>query len=228
MLETRTKTTSLTEIREFLSRGGCAPTPWSSADAAVEHLYEVLRRQRGEESFWCDLRDLTNRLEDRRFRPSKLGGSGTLGPAVTESLLAELRASLPPVNGSPHPFGGWLRSKVSAGALAGFLLLGTAAACSDGDGLCRDDAESHGLMGEEATVYNALVGIVNESSLTLDERCTIYECLPDLDATYREGLLQEWQTLDEDEISWRIDTLLSLCEVEEDDDDWDDCDDGCH
>ena len=220
------KTTSLIEIRDFLHREGCAPAPWSTSGSALERLYDTLRQRQGDELFWSDLRDLTTRLEDRRFTPSRARGWQALGTAVTENLLDELRAGLPPVNGAPHPIREWIRSRVSAAALAGFLLLGTATACTDDDNQCRDEAEAHGLTGEEATVYSALVDFVDGSDLSLDERCAIFECLPDLDASYREGLLEQWQTMDDDQLGWRLDSLLNLCDYDDGDDD--DCDDGCH
>lgn len=229
MIEETRETTTLIEIREFLERAGCAPEPWATPGSAVERLYETLRRRTADERFWSDLRQLASRLDDRRFAPPRIRGSQVLGPWVTEELLRELRASLPPVNGAPHPLAEWVRTRVSAAALAGFLLLGAATACTEGDGdvLCRDSAGEHGLEGGEATVYNALADMVDGADLSHDEKCTLYECLPEFDADQREALLESFQTLSEEELGWQLEVLLDICGDEDDDDD-DDCDDNCH
>jgi len=228
MYDLTTETTTLTEIRDFLRREGHAPAPWSTPHDAVEQLYETLRRRREDEAFWVDLRWLAGRLEDRRFVAARAPGGQALGPAVTERLLAELRSSLPPLGGAPHPILEWLSGRATATALAGFLLLGVATGCSDDGSQCRGDAEAHGYVGEEATVYNALVEYVDETDFTHAEKCTIYECLPEMDAASREAMLDIFQTLSEEELAWRLDSLLDHCEELEEDDDDDDCDDGCH
>lgn len=232
MLDTTIGTTTLIEIRDFLRRAEHAAEPWSTPNDTVDRLYDTLRRHRDDDRFWSDLRELTERLEDRRFVPAAIPGGEALGPAVTERLLRELRASLPPVNGSPHPIVEWLGSRASAVALTGFLLLGAAVGCTEDGEQCRSTAEAHGMDGEEATVYEALVGYVDATDFTHGEKCTIYECLPEVDSVSREYLLESFQTASDAELATQLETLLDYCEEilddeDEDDDDWD-CDDGCH
>jgi hypothetical protein len=222
------ETTTLIEIRDFLKRSGHAPAPWATPEAAVEQLYETLSRRRDDELFWADLKDLAARLEDRRFTPPRIPGSQALGVAVTDGLLRELQVSLPPTNGTRRPLGDWIRSRLSAAALTGFLMLGAATACDDGgDGeSCSDDPADHGIEGEGATVYNALVDVINESELAHSDKCLLYECLPELDAPFREMMLEEFQTMSDEDLALSLDGLVDGCEELMDEDE--DTDDDAH
>jgi len=91
MLNDRTTTTSLIEIRDFLNSRQCAPVPWCPPRSAVDALYDLLLDHRGEDSFWADLKDLARRLDDQRFDPRALPGSDVLGDASSAVMSFTLK-----------------------------------------------------------------------------------------------------------------------------------------
>jgi hypothetical protein len=217
MLEQRDHTTSLLEVRRFLEAEKAAPAPWAEPGESLESLYALLVARKDDPLFWSRLQDLACRLEDRRADPARLARSEAFGYATVEKLLVDLRADLRRENGAaPLSWKTVLAGSLRATSLAAFLVLGTAAAscgdddATDSDGLC-DEASDNGVSGEEGTAYCDLVDIINGSGLSSDEKADLLDCLPSLDAEYRESLLNAFQSMSDAEISDQLQEMLNPC-----------------
>lgn len=209
MIEIR-QTTTLIEIRDFIATHDGEAPPWGRSGDAVEALYRLLCRHHEDEGFWADLEGLVRRLDDRRFDPSPLRGAELLGDDAIERLVRELRQSLGATDEAPPPsWQQWLARPAGAAALAAFLLLGTATACDDGgedpevEELCAS-AEGQGLEGDDGLVYCELLDIVDLAEISAMERTYLLECLPTLDAAYRAQLLDEFETLTDEQLASRL------------------------
>ena len=211
MLEQSDHTTSLLEVRRFLESEEAAPSPWAEPRESLDSLYALLVARRDDAPFWSRLEDLILRLEDRRVDIARLGNSEALGYATVSRLLADLRADLHENDGSASlPWKRLLSSSLRATSLAAFLLLGTASAsCGDDDsnGPCSE-ADENGVTGYDADVYCDLVDIINGSDLSSYEKAGLLDCLPELDAAYREELLEAFQSMDEATIAEMLSAVL--------------------
>jgi hypothetical protein len=205
--------TTLQQIRDFLRRENAAPPPWTRPEGSVEALYDLLRLRRDDERFWASLKDLASRLEDRRFDAARLGACEVLGHATLDRLLDDLRASLD-APGKPR-LPDWLRSGVSAAALMAFLVLGTATACAPADpagtedGTCGE-AIANSIPAGEAGTYCELVEIIKAAAITAETKQILLDCLPDLDAAYREELLDQFVNSTDEQIASILDAMTSL------------------
>jgi hypothetical protein len=221
------RTSSLTEIRDFLRSQQVAAPPWSAPPLAVEALYALLERRRDDGAFWARLKDLAARLDDRRFRASLLGQADVLGGATLDRLLDDLRDGI----GLTSRRGSAPRG-LAAPALLAFLVLGAAAGCdtvveSDESGTdtgrsCEDEASDLGMSAHETDVYCELVDLVKGADIPSEERDVLLDCLPGLDAAYRESLLDSWKGASEEGLLAMLDELAgpcSECTWEEDCDD---------
>jgi hypothetical protein len=225
-----TTATSLIDIRDFLSEHRCAASPWEHPDRVVDRLIAELRERRHDEAFWADLRDLVERLEDRRFDATAFRGASALRGATVDRLLGELRISLG--NGGPPPGGAsgvraWAKKSLGTTALFALLLLGVAVGCREGDdddnaAQC-DEAGLYGIPDDEQGVYCDLVDIIQSADISNATREQLLSCLPDLDAAYREYLLDLFQTMSDDQIaSYLTNYDQEICANGGDDDTTDD------
>jgi hypothetical protein len=216
MLKENGHTTSLLEIRRFLEAEKAAPSPWAEPKESLESLYALLAARRDDPIFWSRLHKLVERLEDHRVDLSRLAHSEAFGHATVERLLDDLRADLQEDAGAAKL--SWrqaLAGSLRATSLAAFLLLGaaTAAACDDAaaeGGLCSEATEN-GISGADGEVYCDLVDIINGSSLSSDAKADLLDCLPSLDAAYREVLLDAFQSMSDAEISGQLQEMLNPC-----------------
>jgi hypothetical protein len=212
MMQAQVHPTSLGTIREFLAGHGCAPAPWATPKEVVSALHKSLKERRSDEAFWADLKNLAVRLEDRRFNETALRGSDALGGSTVDGLIEDLRTSLGDGsgNGGGANFKRWLGHSVGATALLAFLLLGTVIACGDDDdddsssAVCAE-ADAEGFEGDEADVYCELIEIIETSDIDETLKDELLECLPGLDATSREGLLDSFEGMTDDQIAEELD-----------------------
>ncbi|MCP4604598.1 MAG: hypothetical protein GY847_29430 [Proteobacteria bacterium] len=234
MEKVNAETTSLIEVREFLMKEGYGPTPWSPPKSVIDSLYTVLNTRKDDDSFWSELSGLTRHLEDRRFHPLRLDGLEVLDGKAVDKLIGDLRYSLPGGNGKGPSLKNWIQSSVSVTALSGFLLLGTAMGCdgptesSNGDtdtgteeGLCQE-AKDEDISEAEGEIYCDLVSLIKQANITNDEKGIMFDCLPGLDAAYREELLTTFQSLSDDDLAEELEWMAMPC-GDCDPDDWD-----CH
>ena len=227
MIERTGHTTSLLEIRNFLEAERAAPEAWAAPEASLESLYALLVERRDDALFWSRLRLLALRLEDHRVDLGRLRHSEALGYATVDKLLTDLRADLHAI--APPAAVSWKRvlsGSLRATSLAAFLLLGTAAAsCDDGDpydtggdasadtgsdtdtSLCAE-AVAEGISGDDGQAYCDLVDIINAASLTGEQRAALLDCLPNLDAAYRETLLEAFASMSDTEIATHLQQML--------------------
>jgi hypothetical protein len=229
MLANNGHTTSLLEVRRFLESERAAPSPWAEPKAAIESLYALLLERRDDALFWSRLHDLVQRLEDHRVNLSRLSHSEAFGYATVQKLLDDLRADLGE-NGNTALLS-WkndLFSSLRATSLAAFLLLGTASlSCqedddSDSEELCPEAVENN-IPNDEVSDYCDLVDAINESNLTADEKAGLIECLPTLEAAYREQLLNDFQTMSDTQLANYLHVeLYCRCDF------FTDSDDNCH
>lgn len=200
-------TTSLMEIRRFLEAEKAAPPPWAAPQSNVEALYALLEEKRDDDLFWHRLRSLVQRIEDSRVDLVRLGFCEALGYSTVEKMLADLRADLRVGrDATSKPWKQAIASSLRATALAGFLLLGVASAACD-DELC-DEADYAGISGEDGQTYCELVDIIESSSLSSGDKRDMLDCLPELDASYREQLLATFQRLDDGEVASELRDVL--------------------
>jgi hypothetical protein len=197
--------TTLVEIRDFLRRRSCAPAPWETPQGAVDRLRAALAAKRDDELFWRDLKDLTRRLEDRRFDRTALRGSQALGEAATDQLLDELRAALdgdgPNALPAERPARNGGGRALAGVALLGFLLLGAALGCDDGESDLCGDAIAAKIPGDDGVVYCELMDIIRRADISKADKHYFMECLPDLDATYRAHLLHLFERMSDHDIA---------------------------
>ncbi|HPQ68104.1 MAG TPA: hypothetical protein PKW95_03175 [bacterium] len=238
-------TTSLIELRNFLRARNCAPAPWAGPEHVIETLYASLRNKQNDETFWAELKELVDRLEDERFRPQALAGARVLPDDSLERLIDDLRRSLRANgNGNGHRVGlkKWLGHSACATALLAFLVLGTAVTLGD-NGTSRAasiqdqelvdealftaddepifadevaaivdeeseplDAEEAAILEEELFEYDTevaidLLDIISFADVPNQVRQDLLDCLPELDATYREALLEKFQYMNDAELA---------------------------
>jgi len=224
-----TTTTSLIDIRDFLSAHRCAAAPWDHPERVVDQLIGALRERRNDDGFWKDLRNLVERLEDRRFDATAFRGASALNGATLDRLLDELRRALrnggPPVNGASG-VRAWVKSSLGTSALFALLLLGVAAGCRNGNNdhnaaLCHE-AGKNGISAGEQGVYCDLVEIIQAADISTTSRENLLACLPDLDATYRVYLLDLFQTMSDAQIAQYLSDDQAVCSNATGDDDDDD------
>ena len=225
-IETR-HTTTLIEIRDFLEAHGGGPGPWSSSESAIDGLLELLRERADDDDFWQELTGLIGRLHDARVHPRLLGGSDLVDGATTAELVAKLRTALPQ---QPTPARGWGASLRGAGALAAFLVLGTAVSCQpslgggDGDPDCPEAPA--GLTEGNAEVYCELADFVNEADVSEATRDDVFDCLPEMSNAERLDLLDAFRDYTDEELATALEELALDCDPPgDDDDDWQDDDD---
>jgi hypothetical protein len=215
MFNENSHTTSLLEIRRFLEAEKAMPAPWAEPDESLESLYALLVARKDDPRFWSRLQELVQRLEDHRVDLSRLENSEAFGYATVEKLLADLRTDLHQNDGTaPLSWKKALSLSLRATSLAAFLLLGTAtAACGDDSasgGPCAEATEN-GVTGDDAVVYCDLVDVINGSDLSGEEKADLLDCLPDIDAEYRQSLLDSFQTMNDAEISAYLQDMLNPC-----------------
>jgi hypothetical protein len=219
--------TSLLEVRDFLLAHSAAPAPWSSASAAIDALYALLRARRADPAFWTDLEGLLHRLEDARVRRSLIRGGELLDGATVGALLADLREALPALGSGPTSARSWSSGASAAGALAAFLLLGTAVGCApmgaeaQFDSDCAD-AEEFELDEYHSETYCELVFMVDSADVSSSVRADVLDCLPGLSAAYRENLVEVFRTYSDLQLTRALEALAGSDECE---DDWGDDDD---
>ena len=227
------RTTSLMEIREFLGNHQYDAAPWDNQKRVVDQLYDALNEKRDDLLFWTDLKSLVRRLEDRRFDQTIFSNSTAFQNATLDQLLDDLRRSLGDGDGGSS--GGnnsdikrWAKKSISATALFSFLLLGVAVGCNEDDGDDKDsalcaEAEDERLTGQEGEVFCDLVDIIRNADIPSVTKMELLECLPELDATYREEILEMFQSMTDQEIADYLTSDYMLCD--DGDDDYSDDDD---
>jgi hypothetical protein len=208
------KTTTLIEIRDFLAANQVQVQPWCSSDSVVGALYDLLQSRRRDEAFWGTLEELVARLDDRRFDPTPLLGAETMSEGRIEQIVKDLRDSLG-IEGSLQipTWRAWLSRTTGIGALAAFLLLGSATGCLESDPesstppeVCVE-AQAEGLDGQDGIEYCDLLNIVEEADIASHLRSRLLECLPYLDAEYRANLLDDFINMSDEDILRRLDSL---------------------
>jgi hypothetical protein len=144
---------------------------------------------------------------------SRLGSCEAFGYATVDKLLDDLRADLRGNTASvPVSWKTALSSSLRATSLAAFLLLGTvAASCSDDGGGPCGEATANGVTGDNAVVYCDLVDVINDSGLSGADKTALLDCLPSLDAAYRQQLLDSFQSMDDAAISAYLQDMLIPC-----------------
>ncbi len=204
-------TTSLREIRDFLANQGTDLPPWSAPTTSVDRLYQLLRERREDEAFWTDLAGLTRRLERTQRAPLHVDGSDVLSAAVVDQLLSDLRADLPDDTAAPPSARGWIRSSVGFSAIAAFVLLGTSLGCDEtaGGDACDAAADEGITDATEQTVYCDLLDIINASEMDPDLRSDLLACLPELAATERADLLDQFELASEGELADLLEEIAS-------------------
>lgn len=228
MYEEPRQATTLHEIRDFLAAQAVGPAPWSPARSAVDALYALLRERRGDPGFWAALETLVARLQDARVRPEVIRGSDVLGHATTAELLAALRDALPAKDDGPGEARAWARTTSEARALAAFLLLGTAVACTPQLGDDDDDDDTteatgcpeapQGLSDHNTDVYCELVDIVRNADVPTWTRDDVLDCLPSLSSAYREELLEMFREYSDSQLANALSELADDCYPPGDDD----------
>ncbi|MCZ7583971.1 MAG: hypothetical protein M5R36_11865 [Deltaproteobacteria bacterium] len=167
------QTTSLIDIRHFLSRHAAAPAPWDRPQTVANNLRALLEERAGDEQFWAELRDLMRRLDDHRFNAAAMKGSEALGAETVDALVDALRASI--AANAPVDFRAWATRPMGLTALLAFLVLGTSFACYDSNESTGDGewatadcgyARSYGLEGVDADVMCELASLVDESGIS--------------------------------------------------------------
>jgi hypothetical protein len=232
---TNTQTTSLFEIREFLAAQNCAPTPWEKPEGVVERLYAALADKKGDERFWHELKALLARLEDRRFNAQALAGSEALPAATTDEIMDDLRAALGMSDGLRMKR--WISRPIGTAAILAFLLLGSAVGCKDSgddddtaaaaeadddddayygndddatgddDAVCQQ-AQWENFTGKEGQVFCELIDIVEEANIASWAKEILLDCLPELGATVRANLLEQFQTMNDEQIVDKLEDLV--------------------
>lgn len=229
------RTTSLIDIRRFLRSHATEPAPWEKPKRVVDHLYRTLRGKRGDDRFWSDLRKLTRDLEDHRFDPDALRGTTAIKDATVDNLIEDLRTSLSGTEENSSA-ARWAAGAVAGSALLGFVFLGYSIGCTgsdddddsgssttqtdddvddddDNDTGSTDDcdeAKDAGVTGEDADVYCDLVEIVMAADIPASYKTDFLECLPTMSASYRESLLETFQTMEDEAL---VDYLTDMIEV---------------
>ena len=232
-------TTSLIEIRDFLGAHQCAPAPWENPKNVIDRFYTALCEKRNDERFWAGLKDLMNRLEDRRFDAAAMRGSEALHDATMEKLLDDLRAALDP--GGGVRLRTWLNKSLGATAILAFLLLGTSLGCFGGNGnddsasvaasdddfavdddssitddeAACEEAADNGVTGVDSVVYCDLVDIIMTADISNSTKTELLDCLPGLGAEYREYLLELFQSPDmtDQDIADYLEQMMSYGDV---------------
>lgn len=197
-----TKATALTDVRDFLARECAFPEPWSTAERALEQVYESLIERRQDDRFWQRLHDLVTRLEDHRFNPRALPEFQVLGRNAVARLVDELRSSLPNGDGVRPPMRTWFGRGNAGPALAVFLLLGVSFSCSSSsdDWSCDDAADDNSISGADRERLCELGDYVKQSDLVEERKEGLLECIPEFDAAYREELLLLWRSATPEEL----------------------------
>jgi hypothetical protein len=204
---------TLSEIRDVLAAeaGRDAPAPWAGSSAALDGLYALLRRRRGDDALWGRLEDLAARLDRRRFDPSASERGELLGERTQARLMAALRRDL--ADAPASGWRGWLARGAGASALTAFLILGGAVGCQNdcddlGDDTTCDAAVDQGLTGEEARDLCNLVEVVEAADVSSGLRDEILRCLPWLDRAYRAELLDSFCGLSDADLADRLESLI--------------------
>jgi hypothetical protein len=143
-------------------------------------------------------------------------------------MFDELRLTLDGGRSAPGGGGpdggrrGWLKP-MSGAALLMFLVLGAAVGCNEekrdekSDGLCAQ-AKEQNLTGHEGDVYCELTGLIRSSSIPAQDKYALYACLPELDAAYREQLLDMFEEMSDAELAAALENLVNQCQASGDDD----------
>lgn len=207
--------TSLLDIREFLRAEGARTKPWELAATAVDSLYDLLELRSDDDAFWRRLKDLTRRLEDRRFDAARLCRGELLGGATLDRLLDELKRGVGDQGPRPGPVRRWIGTALGSSALLGFMLLGTAFGCDDdessGPRVCADEVEEFGIPAGEQGVYCELFDIIQNSNLSQSDKDDLLDCLPGIDEYWREWMLEFLQGATPEEIADYLEDLLNPC-----------------
>lgn len=198
--------TSLGDIRRFLDSQGDPLPPWSSGEQALDALHARLAARRADPAFWAALAPLLRRLQDRRVRPELVRGGEVLDGARVEELLEALRESLAAAR--PGGARAWARGGPKLRAVAGFALLGAAAACDGEDKdsavTCYEATTSGVTDAAEVEVYCALVDLIRDAELSEADETRLLECLPAISAPERAALLEMFTEMDEDELARQL------------------------
>ncbi|MBW2277511.1 MAG: hypothetical protein JRF63_08470, partial [Deltaproteobacteria bacterium] len=175
---------------------------------AVDELYALLRERRDDDLFWLRLSDLAGRLEDQRFSADALSRADAIDGSTVNRLLEDLRSSL----GTSAPrrtLKDWLGAAISGAALAGFVLLGAATCSSDDNGLC-DEADEEGFQHDNGEVYCDLIEIIENADVSAWVKTQLLDCLPELDASYRATLLEQFQSMSESELADHLEAMAGM------------------
>lgn len=225
------RSTSLHDIRDFLSKYHRDARPWDDPKTALNNLYTLLSEKNSDPVFWSDLKDLTTRLEDRRVLRSNMRGSQVLGETSMEKLIDDLRSG---ISGGSRQIGlsKWVSRSISVTSLFAFMILGTAVSCdtdSGGDGgssAACVEAQGEDFTEDEEVVFCNLVDIIKSADIPDSVKEDILACLPELDGDVRENLLDQFQGMTDENIAATLEDLASygsICDTEyypyDDDDD---------
>lgn len=215
--------TSLTDLREFLAAEGCAPKPWSTPEAVLERVFDLLLERRGDEQFWKRLKVLVAQLDERRFDRRALPGFEVLGDTVVDRLIDDLRDSLGDSAAEGRPLRPWLARSAGMAAVA-FILFGLAVSCdnSESEGApydyqvavdawdCVEEAANYDITTpDEIERLCDLGDFVKESGVGSYEQDMMLDCLPGLDEAYRVSLLERFQNASDNELN---DLLMEMTE----------------
>jgi len=198
-------TTTLHDVRDFLTARGAAPSPWATASEVIEALLALLRRRQHDDRFWEELERLLERLEDARVRPELIRGAEVLDGAEVGELLRDLRRALPASAGASG--GGWIRGARAAKVLAALLLLGTAVGCQPYYGVVSDCSVDQAGLNPDEKVYCELVGMVEDSDVEDDVASDVLGCLPERSAVRRQQLVQQFRNLSDEELADALEDL---------------------
>ena len=149
-------TTSMIDIRDFLTTHGCMPAPWESTQGVIDRFYLALSERHDDRVFWSDLKDLVSRLRDPNFNQAAMRGSQALSDIKLGKLIDELSLAVDQERISVKSIAArkttdkdgtlvrrWVSHSITAAALLAFLLLFSATGCT-GCAKQDKDADSNG------------------------------------------------------------------------------------
>lgn len=202
---------TLVELRRFLVEEGCALEPWSSPEAVVRSLHDLLAHKRDDERFWARLKELSRRLDARDFDARGLPDFEVLGPAAIDRLVDELRGSVGPSRS--RSVLDWLRTGAGLGAIL-VVVLGLALSCADEEPAdidapwspdawqCDVVADGHGITDEaERDALCQLGDYVKGAAVTDSTMRAVLDCIPGYDAAWRADLLDQFENATAEELN---------------------------
>ncbi len=212
-------TTSLHDIRRFLSCHGHGAQPWTSSGEALDQLVGLLEDHAQDETFWKDLSGLVHRLEDRRVSPALFSAHDVVSPEAADALVTAIREALGTTKDRHSSRTAYARGCKTASSLAGFLLLSMAVACGEDEkeGVC-DEAADNGIKGDSAEIYCDLVDLIDAADVSSDTKNGILDCLPDVDEEEWADMLDDWSRMKDEYVEDQMWMLAHTdCETRVDD-----------